>query len=50
LTWPLAKSLMQELHAGANMFQAQNLLSGQPFSLWRYLGALVGRQQPQVKE
>ncbi len=32
------------LRAVANMFQAQNLLSGQPFSLRRYLGAMVGRR------
>lgn len=32
------------LRAVADMFHAQNLLSGQPFSPWRYLGALVGRQ------
>lgn len=30
------------LRAAANMFHAQNLLSGQPFSLRRYLGALAG--------
>jgi len=31
------------LHSVAAMFHAQNLLSGQPFSLRRYFGALVGR-------
>ncbi len=31
------------LRAAASMFHAHNLLSGQPFSLKRYLGALVGR-------
>jgi len=32
------------LRAVADMFHAQNLLSGQPFSVRRYLGALVGRR------
>jgi ABC-2 type transport system permease protein len=31
------------LRAAAAMFSAQNLLSGQPFSLRRYFGALAGR-------
>jgi ABC-2 type transport system permease protein len=32
------------LRAVADMFQAQNLLSGQPFSVRRYLAALAGRR------
>jgi hypothetical protein len=32
------------LRAVADLFHAQNLLSGQPFSIRRYLGAMVGRQ------
>jgi ABC-2 type transport system permease protein len=32
------------LNAAAAMFHAMNLLSGQPFSLRRYFGALVGRR------
>jgi hypothetical protein len=32
------------LNAAANMFQAQNLLSGQPFSLKRYFAAMFERQ------
>lgn len=31
------------VRAAAAMFHAQHLLSGQPFSLRRYVGAMLGR-------
>ena len=40
----LFASAYYALHSVAAMFHAQNLLSGQPFSLRRYFGALFGKQ------
>ena len=39
----LALSIPLVVRAVARMFHAQNLLSGQPFSVKRYLSALLGR-------
>jgi ABC-2 type transport system permease protein len=39
----LAFSIPLIVRSVARIFQAQNLLSGQPFSVKRYLGALLGR-------
>ena len=39
----LALSIPLVVRAVARMFHAQNLLSGQPFSVKRYLRALLGR-------